>query len=92
MQEITAENVSFNVYPNPVNANATIDYTLGAGSKVEIRLTDVVGQTVAVLENNVKPAGNYKVQLNSSNLASKGVYFVTLQAGNVTQTRKIIVE
>jgi len=90
--EITRENLDFNVYPNPVNTNATIDYTLASSGKVEIKLTDVVGQVVAVLENGVKPVGNHKVQLNASKLNAKGVYFVTLQAGNIVQTRKIVVE
>lgn len=90
--EITRENLEFNVYPNPVNANATIDYTLASSDKVEIQLTDVVGQVVTVLENSVQSAGNHKVSLNASKLQAKGVYFITLHAGDIVQTRKIVVE
>lgn len=90
--DITADNLEFNVYPNPVNSFANIEYNMIAAGKVEIKVTDVVGRIITVLENENKPAGNHKVQLSTSRLPSKGVYFVTLQAGNLKQTRKIVVE
>lgn len=90
--EITAENLSFSIYPNPVNANATIDFTLASAEKVQVKVTDVVGRVVMVLENGVRTAGNHQLQFNAAKLGAKGVYFVTLHAGTIVQTKKIVVE
>ncbi|MCL4279528.1 MAG: T9SS type A sorting domain-containing protein, partial [Ignavibacteriaceae bacterium] len=59
------------------------------------------GNEVATLVNEEKPAGSYEVEFNShsdegQNLPagrqglSSGIYFYTLQAGNFTQTKKLI--
>jgi hypothetical protein len=39
--------------------------------------------------NKEKPAGTYKINFNASALSS-GVYFYKLQAGNFTETKKLI--
>ncbi|MCC6255796.1 MAG: T9SS type A sorting domain-containing protein, partial [Ignavibacteriaceae bacterium] len=51
---------------------------------------DVLGNEVATLVNEEKPAGNYEVQFNATTL-STGVYFYTLQAGSFIQTKKMTI-
>ena len=76
-------------YPNPFNPTTTISYQLSANSKVTLKIYDVLGNEVASLVNEEKPAGRYSVNFNGSKLAS-GVYFYRMQAGSIVETKKLI--
>ena len=86
-------------YPNPFNPSTKIKFTIpqvGTRDRVSIQLLvyDVLGNEVAALVNEEKPAGNYEVEFNSQsgfvrNLVS-GVYFYQLRAGDFIQTKKMI--
>ena len=77
-------------YPNPFNPSTTIEYKIPILSHVSLIVYDILGNQVASLVNEEKPAGNYSVNFNASNLTS-GVYFYKIQAGNIVQTKKLIV-
>jgi hypothetical protein len=47
-----------------------------------------LGKEVATLVNEEKPAGNYKVAFDASNLQS-GVYFYKIKTGNFVETKKM---
>jgi photosystem II stability/assembly factor-like uncharacterized protein len=80
-------------YPNPFNPSTVISYTIPVGTRrgvfVQLKVYDVIGREVAVLVNEEKPAGNYKIKFNGSNLPS-GVYFYRIQAGSFTDTKKFV--
>jgi len=82
-------------YPNPFNPTTKIKFTVPVtlseveGSFVTLKVYDVLGNTVATLVNEVKPAGTYEVNFNANGLAS-GLYFYTLNAGEYSQTKKMI--
>ncbi len=76
-------------YPNPFNPQTVIEYSLPVQSEVNLIVYDLRGQEVAHLINNNMPAGNHRVSWNASSLAS-GVYLYRLQAGDFTQTRKML--
>jgi hypothetical protein len=50
---------------------------------------DVLGREVTTLVNEEKPAGNYEVKFNGTDLPS-GIYFYRLQAGTFSQTKKLL--
>lgn len=82
-------------YPNPFNPSTTIKYTIpsvistkGRNLNVQLKVYDVLGNEVATLVNEVKPAGSYVVDFNASQLSS-GIYFYNLQAGSFIQTKKM---
>ena len=59
-----------------------------------IKVYDVLGNEVAVLINEEKPAGSYEVEFSASggdayNISS-GIYFYQLQAGNFNETKKMV--
>ena len=54
-----------------------------------MKLYNIVGEEVATLVNEEKPAGYYQIKFDASNLAS-GVYFYTLTAGNFRETKKLV--
>jgi len=76
-------------YPNPFNPTTKITYELPKTSDVKLKVYDILGREVAVLVNGEKLKGKYEIEFNASYLAS-GVYFYKLQAGNFTQTKKLV--
>ncbi|MEL6822545.1 MAG: T9SS type A sorting domain-containing protein, partial [Calditrichota bacterium] len=76
-------------YPNPFNPSTTIEYQIQKAGVVEITVYNVAGQKVATLVDGFKNAGSYAVTWDAVNLSS-GLYFYTLKAENVIETRKMI--
>lgn len=66
-------------YPNPFNPSTTIRYAVPNESKVSISIFNLLGQEVATLVNDIKPAGYHEVQFNASALSS-GVYLYRINA------------
>ncbi len=61
------------------------------GSRVTLKVYDILGSEVATLVNEEQSAGNYKIDFNASRLSSSGVYFYRLQAGSFVETKKMVV-
>ncbi|MGB5848943.1 MAG: T9SS type A sorting domain-containing protein, partial [Ignavibacteriaceae bacterium] len=76
-------------YPNPFNPATTITYRVPVEANVTLDVFNTVGEQVAKLVNEGKPAGSYEVQFDGTSLSS-GVYFYRLQAGNYMETKKMI--
>jgi subtilisin family serine protease len=74
--------------PNPFNPQTRIPYALAENGHVRIDVFNVRGQRVATLVDEYQTAGHKTVLWNASEVAS-GIYFYRLQAGAVTQTRKL---
>ena len=83
--------VALSVYPNPVADNTRVAYTVTEqASPVNIVLTDLLGRTLSVLENSVKPVGSQSASLNKAAL-SAGTYLVRVQVGEKVSTSKVVV-
>jgi hypothetical protein len=76
-------------YPNPFNPSTVISYSLPLASNVKLIVYNAPGQTVKVLENGFKNAGNYSVKFNAAELSS-GIYFYKLETAEFTQVKKMI--
>ncbi len=76
-------------YPNPFNPTTTLSFAISYSSLVTLKVFDVLGKEIAVLVNENKPAGNYGVNFDASELSS-GIYFYKLQAGNFSSTKKMV--
>ena len=76
-------------YPNPFNPTTSLQYTIGGRQFVTLKVYNSLGKEIATLVNEEKPAGEYEVEFNGANLPS-GIYFYELKAGNLTQTKKMI--
>jgi hypothetical protein len=76
-------------YPNPFNPSTRIKYQLSSISQVTLKVYDVLGNEVATLVNEEKPAGSYEVDFDASQLSS-GIYFYKLQAGSFFETKKML--
>jgi hypothetical protein len=76
-------------FPNPFNPSTTIRFALPKSGHVELKVYNTLGQVVATLVNEEKVAGTYAAEWNVGSVAS-GVYYYRLQAGEFTQTKKLI--
>lgn len=84
-------------YPNPFNPRTKIRFeipeVIASGMKQSLHITikvyNILGNEVASLVNDHKPAGNYEIEFNGSELPS-GVYFYELRAGSYIETRKML--
>lgn len=76
-------------YPNPFNPSTVISWQLPVSSQVTIKIYDVIGNEVAVLVNEEKPAGSYEVNFDAGGLTS-GIYFCRIYAGSFVETKKMI--
>jgi hypothetical protein len=76
-------------YPNPFNPSTIIKYSLKDDGKVSLKIFNSLGEEVRTLVNEIKPAGNYEVEFNASNLPS-GVYIYSIQSGDFVSSKKMI--
>jgi hypothetical protein len=97
VDDIISELTNFSLaqnYPNPFNPSTMISYQLPVGGDVTLKIYDILGNEIATLVNEYKPAGRYQIEFNSHsgkvrNLTS-GVYFYQIKAGEFIQTKKMI--
>jgi hypothetical protein len=75
-------------YPNPFNPSTILEFGVPVDSKVKVEVFNILGQLIAVLVDEVRNAGYYKVTFGSSNMPS-GVYFYRMSAGSFVQTKKM---
>ena len=80
-------------FPNPFNPVTVISYevpgVVGQLPVITLRIHDILGREVAVLVNEAKPAGRYRVTWDATRMAS-GVYFYALTAREYRQTKKMV--
>jgi len=79
----------FQNYPNPFNPTTNIKYQITNTSFVTLKVYDILGREAATLVNEKLQPGSYEVSFDGSNFSS-GIYFYKLQAGNFTETRKML--
>jgi len=76
-------------YPNPFNPSTTISFSIPDEDFVSLKVFNSLGEQIADLINETKPAGNYSVAFDASELTS-GIYFYTISAGRFSESKKMI--
>ena len=76
-------------FPNPFNPVTKINYSIAKEGHVRLTVFNAIGNNVATIVNEYKPAGNYSIQFNGSNFAS-GIYLYRLESENNSAVRKFI--
>jgi hypothetical protein len=76
-------------YPNPFNPSTTIEYFLPYSAIVFLRVYNLLGQEVSVINSGYSVAGDHKISFDGSKLAS-GIYFVSLTAYGKSLSKKIV--
>ncbi|MGQ9644681.1 MAG: LamG-like jellyroll fold domain-containing protein, partial [Ignavibacterium sp.] len=102
-QQLPTEFALIQNYPNPFNPATTISWQSPISGWQTLKVYDVLGNEVATLVDEFKPAGKFEVEFASDNLSS-GIYYYQLKiVGNsiepsdgksekgFTETKKMII-
>jgi len=82
-------------YPNPFNPTTKIKFTILSVETsrrdvfTTLKVYDILGNEVATLVNEEKPAGSYEIDFDGTKISS-GVYIYKLKAGLFTDAKKMI--
>ena len=81
-------------YPNPFNPATSIQYELPKESFVNVYISNLKGQLIRKLVSHNQTAGYKSIKWNGvddkNKVISAGLYFYTIQAGDYSQTKKMI--
>jgi hypothetical protein len=81
-------------YPNPFNPRTTIQYSLARDSWVRLDIFDSRGRSVRLLVDQKEEAGERRVVWDGLDEVGRqvpsGVYFYRLQAGQLDETRRMV--
>ena len=81
-------------YPNPFNPVTSLRYDLPEDGFVNITIYDMMGRIVRSLVNSKQASGYHSIKWNATNNknepVSAGLYLYTIQAGEFSQTKKMI--
>ena len=80
----------FEPFPNPANESVTLAYYIPSNDDVSIRLFDINGKEIFVLNEPNTSAGTHTLQLATESL-SAGVYLVSFRSGNTLIEKKIVI-
>jgi len=76
-------------FPNPFNPGTTILYDIATQSHIHIFVTNIAGQQIDVLVDDMMTAGSHSLYWNAIGLPS-GAYFITFKTAAFTKTIKCI--
>ncbi|MCK4827551.1 T9SS type A sorting domain-containing protein, partial [bacterium] len=81
-------------YPNPFNNRTTIPFSLSQDAHVTITIYNVLGRQVITLISEQLNKGSYNVSWDGTNKqnnpVASGIYLYRMQAGDVTELRKMV--
>ena len=78
------------LYPNPISNNGTIDINLNSQTKAVIKVYNLSGSIVKIIDLGTLVKGKHKIAFNAAEL-STGTYIMVLDGGNVQKVTKFIV-
>ena len=81
-------------FPNPFNGATQITYTLAAGTPVELRVYNALGQAVRTLLRQHREAGTHQIHWDGKDdqgqVLASGTYLLIMRAGAVRQATKML--
>jgi Secretion system C-terminal sorting domain len=86
VKENQTANFQIKIFPNPASENTTISYTLERNGEVQIKITDLNGMEINVLNQGYKTLGSHEMQINTEKIPS-GSYFITVSQNGIKTTK-----
>lgn len=87
-------------YPNPFNPETWIPYDLARDAEIHIHIYNLKGESIRELHLGFQTAGTYRTPARAAywdgcntlgESVASGIYFYTLQAGDVKATRQMAI-
>ena len=81
-------------YPNPFNPSTTIEYELKEPAQIKLTVYNISGQLIRTLQDGYESIGLHRTVWNGcdeqGNTVAAGVYLYRLEAGNFTDSKKMV--
>ncbi len=77
-------------YPNPFNPTTTISYELPDAGYISLKVFDVLGNEVALIDEGFRQAGLHEISFNGTNLSS-GIYIYSLRMNDKVLNKNMII-
>lgn len=81
-------------YPNPFNISTRVSFELKTAGYVELRIYDLLGNTINSIFEGSKGPGRYEYAWDgtdaNANVVPSGIYFVRLAFNGTVQTKKMV--
>jgi pectate lyase len=90
-ETIPASINSFDVYPNPFNSSATINFSIKTARDLSFKLYDMTGRMVDEISTKHYYAGENKVIYNNPGL-KPGIYVLSMQNGTTMENKRLVIE
>lgn len=90
VNSIQTENDEIRVYPNPVTDESIITFNLSSGEQADIRILDISGRTITLLNTTNTTSGINQAAINSKDY-TPGLYFVQLSSNKKLITKKLVI-
>ena len=85
------DELKLTAFPNPSDANFTLQFTAAAAGKAEIKLTDLAGRVIVTEQKSVAQGIN-TYTFDYSKQLSQGIYLVEVTAGQERSVRRISIK
>ncbi len=89
INKVTADGVSFNVYPNPSNGLTTVGVNSPMAAKAKVSVLNTIGQVVYEQNAELTVGGNL-LQMDVKNLPS-GIYTISIESNKNISVKKLVV-
>ena len=76
-------------HPNPFNPTTSISYYIPREGDVSLRVYDLLGNEISVLEDRFRSAGTYLQNFDGSKLTS-GIYLYVIRVNNFIRAKKML--
>ncbi|MBK7938926.1 MAG: T9SS type A sorting domain-containing protein [Lewinellaceae bacterium] len=86
---VVFENAAFGMFPNPATSELTVEVPMEAEADVAVSILDMSGKATVQQHRNMAKGDN-RMTLDVSQLPN-GVYFVQVRNGELSHTRKLVV-
>jgi hypothetical protein len=86
---VVAEPRLYSVAPNPFQESTSIEYSLPSEASVQLRVLNVMGQEISVLQQGPRPAGWHRLSWARGELPA-GIYFVQLRGPGFSQVTRAV--
>jgi uncharacterized delta-60 repeat protein len=79
--EFSVDNNAVFIYPNPVNREATLKYTLNITDEITVQLFDMQGKMIeTIIDHQRQNAGEHELALNLSSTIPSGYYMIVFSS------------
>jgi hypothetical protein len=92
VDDVSTGGLQLTCSPNPVGDHGVIDVATALEGHLTVRVVDARGRVVAILANEVRPAGIHRVALEGAALPADGIYTIIAEHATGTISRQIILQ